>query len=464
MQFRLFRHTIIPTLLTAMCAVPATTPCRAQRIPGKKVPAPPSRQAAEQIVRNTLNGMNSFGWDDKNHGIFINWRRPDPSQVQCRPGKCDAADNPTRHDPLNDVRTLQSLYWYKSRHPEDTTYDAAIDRLIPGTRARYANTTLNKGYLYPVFLRLAQYATTPEDRKLWQQTLVHWAEGQYQRIDPALGVQHNRQGNCDCGANTIYLDDAYRVGFEVENGAALIHAGTVAHHPEWVKAGYRELRTAYDQAYSQEYHLFGRIYVIADHKYGKGLLWDTQATPNDASEEADLILRAALVATDPVMREFLLTLVKQMLDALRSLPLHDRVHGGFTSAFYIADHFDGHKKGTVRASGREARQLSLLGTLDLANKTMSPHNQWADIEDEELVMALHTVDDPVPGMRLPDTIPAPAPFLHGYPESTGGYMYSLTLNFQLIQHEQGPENWISAEACNLALIGLQQWLTPAQPD
>jgi len=416
----------------------------------------PLRSEAEEIVRNTLNGMNSYGWDVTRKGILINWRRPDPSQVQCHPGKCEPADATQRHDALNDVRTLQSLYWYKARNPQDHAYDTAIARLAPSVHDRYDHTQLAKGYLYPVLLRLSEYADTPAERAGWAATMQGWAAGQVKHIDPAAGVQHRPQGNCDCGAKTIYLDDAYRVGAEVENGAALIHAGSVFNKPEWVAAGYREVHVAYEQAFSKEYHVFGRVYVFSDKKYGKNLLWDTQAEPNDVSEEADLLLRAGLVVKDHEMQQFLLNLVGEMLNALRTLPFHDKVHGGFVSAIYVADQYDGHKKGEVRASGREARQLSLLGTLALANRSLKPLNQWADLEAEMLRMTLHSIDDPQPGMRLPDTVEPPAPIVNGYPASTGGYMYQITPDFKLVQHPDGAEDWISAEADNLVLIGLHE--------
>jgi hypothetical protein len=456
-----FSNTAALTLLliiffASIAHLPAQSPAPVRITPTKSTTA---EQVAEQIVRNTLNAENSYGWDTKYKGILINWRRPDPAQVQCSPGKCDAAGATTRHDPLNDVRTLQNLYWYKQRHPEDHSYDAAIARLLPTTRDRWGHSTLAKGYVYPVLLRLALYADSETERNAWATTLQGWAAANYKRLDPVMGVQHNRQGNCDCHAETIFLDDAYRVSAQVENGAALVDAGTRFNHPEWVAAGYREVKVVYSQAFSQEYHVFGRIYVISDAKYGKNMLWDTQATPWDVSEEVDLLLRAGLIVKDPEIHKFFLDLASQMLTAMRDLPFHDKVHGGFFGSFLIADGHDKQRKGEIQNSGREARQLSLLGTFSLANLTLTPRNQWADLEAEEYQMVTHDNNNAAqPGMHLPDTVAAPAPLVNGYPASTGGYMYELTPEFALVPHRQGTEDWISAEASNLALIGLQEWL------
>jgi len=450
----LFTLPAAAVLLHAQSKTPVT-PAPTKIVASKLTSA---EQLAEATVRNTLNAESSYGWDPTYKGILINWRRPDPTQVQCSPGKCDKAGATTRHDPLNDVRTLQNLYWYKYRHPEDHTYDMAIARLLPTTRDRWAHSTVAKGYVYPVLLRLSLYADTDTERAAWSATLQNWAAAQFKRLDPVTGVQHNRQGNCDCHEKTIFLDDAYRVSAQVENGAALVDAGTRFNHPEWIAAGYREVKVVYEQAFSQEYHVFGRIYVFSDAKYGKNLLWDTQVTPWDVSEEVDLLLRAGLIVKDPEIRKFFLDLSTQMLNAMRALPFHDKVHGGFFGSFLIADSPNGQKKGEIQNSGREARQLTLIGTFSLANLALTPRNQWADLEAEQYRMVTHDINEPSPGMHLPDTVAAPAPLVNGYPASTGGYMYELTPEFGLVQHPQGVEDWISAEASNLALIGLQEWL------
>ena len=328
-------------------------------------------------------------------------------------------------------------------------------------KARWGHSHLEKGWVYYILLRLWQFTDDPKDKSYWEDDVKGWAEAQAKHIDPVAGIQHSQNlGNCDCGANTIRLGDAYRVDHAVESGAALVDAGSRFDRPDWVQAGLREVETAYRQTFSQKYHLFGRIYLFKDAKYGENKVWDAQARMGENSEEADALIRAGGVAKDPKIREFFWRTASQMLTTLRDLPIHDKEHGGFFNSFYTADNYNGKEAGTISGTDKESRQLSILGTYAIANRVMSPKNQWPDMEAEMLRVVTGSMPGPTaPGMFMPDT----GKFnkvVNGYPGNVAGYTYHLNGDFSLYMGKTpGGENWVSNEANSLALLGLEEYVS-----
>lgn len=416
---------------------------------------PPIDPIIDEIIKSTLDGINSYGWDPVNNGIYINWNRSDPNKINCDgSGLCDARGSATRHDSQNDIRALQHMYWYKWRHPGDTSQNAAIARLLPSVKSKYGTTSSPKGWMYYVLLRLRDYTDNPSDVAYWENVIASWAQKQYNSIDPVLGVQHDKNmGNCDCGSNTIYLDDAYRVDRQVELGAALVDAGTRFNHPEWVTAGHKQVMTVYNQTFSIVYNLFPRIYVIKDATYGNNKVWDTQAKIGEVSEEIDALVRAAAVTTNSTIKNDFMSISKKMLNAFRTQPIHDTINGGYYSKMYVGINYDGEPGGKI-SSDKEMRQGSLLGTLHIANAAFSPASQWADLEAEMLRVNTKTLSDNPKGMFLPNI--AGNGTLNGYPKSLAGYTFHMNADWSLY----GIENWVSNESNSLALLGLQQVLTP----
>ena len=100
-------------LLAVMGTAAAQAPGPARPVAGAWVK--PTTAQIDRMIVEVLDGANSYGWDDTHKGILINWRRDDPTQVQCNSKRCDTPDKPTRHDPINDVRLLQHMYWYSTK-------------------------------------------------------------------------------------------------------------------------------------------------------------------------------------------------------------------------------------------------------------------------------------------------------------------------------------------------------------
>ncbi len=386
----------------------------------------------DKMVLQTLTDESTNGWDPHSRGVFINWRRDDTTKVNCSASSCDTRAHSTRHDPQTDLRYLENMYWYTFRHPGDTSQDQSIARILPAMKSEWGNTTLDKGWIYYLLLRLVQYS---RDTAYWTHTIQHWAAAQYSTLDPVLGLHHGVTETV-AGPGSIRLQDAYRVDHDLEIGTALVDAGTRFHHPEWVAAGKREVDAVIQQSFSPTYHLFNRIYLIADPRYGSHRVYDSQARMGEEGEELEALVRTGVYTRNSAY----LSLAKQMLDALQSLPIHDRTHGGFYFKIYLGD-FQGYRAGEVDTTMRETRQLHVLAALHLANLALG--NRWAALETEMI-----------------QSVTTPGRFF--LPGSVAGFPYRLLPSFALYPcphcSPQPTENWVTSEADGIALETLQTLL------
>jgi len=433
----------------------------------------PTATQVDQLVSGILTGQNSYGWDPKYTGILINWRQDIPTQVNCGGANvCDTQPNSTRHDSINDIRDLQHLYWYEYRHPGDATFVPAINGIEATTRSEWGTSSLDKGWVYGIMLRLSQYGSTAAERAYWQNVITkYWAPTNYADLDPTYHVQINvNAANCDCGGDTIYLAQSYRVPYALEVGADLIDAGARYNHPEWIAAGYLSVQTIVNQVFVPAYGLTGRIFLIQDPNYpNQNYLWDTESQPQDDSEMAEALVRAAsivgtsnLVNNASTISTYLYGVANQILTKMNAAPgLHDTTNGGYMESFYVAKNFDGTAAGTVANSYKEGRQLSLLGTAHLYD-SFTNTTAFSSIESE-LLRLNYAPDTPSvtgsDGMLLPNTVKGTPPTVNGYPANTMGDTFEEYPNFGLYYSSGVYQNWISAEQNNLAMLGMQEWLS-----
>jgi hypothetical protein len=428
---------------------------------------------ADRIAFETLVGISSYGWDPKNKGIYINWHRQFTNRINNDSGGAfDPRDSVTRHDSQNDIRALQHYYWFKSLHNNTPYFDRAIARLLPTVKSKFTHPSSIKGLMYFVLQRLKQFTDNPSDVKFWDDAIQYWANNVYQTIDPTEGVFYEtNMGNCDCGSSTIYLDKAYRVDQQVESGAALVHAGTIYNKPEWVSAGYKQVLTAYNHAFVENYGLFGRIYLMGNSGYKKNndgsktnydysaysnKVWDGQTKMGEVSEEIDALLRSADVATDPVIKAKFFEIASKMMDALRTQPIHDKTRGGYYMCMYVANDVDGNKSGTISSSQKEMRQASLLGTFNIANRII-PGNNWQNLEKEMYWLLVNSFSESPKGMYLPNVEVNPTETYNDYRKTLAGYSYRLASDWNIYPGKVA-ENWVSNESNSLALLGLLEFI------
>ncbi|MCL2649627.1 MAG: T9SS type A sorting domain-containing protein [Candidatus Azobacteroides sp.] len=436
---------------------------------------------ADMVALETMQGIAGYGWDPINRGIYINWHRQYANRINCASGGTwEERNTSTRHDSQNDVRALQHFYWFKALHDNTPYFDYAIKRILPIVKAKYAKPSNYKGWMYFVLLRLRDYTDNPKDLDFWNNSLLYWGNLVYNMIDPETGiyVMYNL-GNCDCDLKTVYLDKAYRVDHQVESGAALVHAGTIFNKPEWIAAGYRQVKVAYEQSFVEKYGLFGRIYLFGNSGYTldaagnktavsfpqfTNKLWDAQAMLGETSEEMDALIRAAEVTTDPEIKAFFEMIVSKMLTGLETCAIHDKKYGGFYQKFGLADSGDGTKEGFLGDSKKEMRQASLLGTYNLANRKLGPN--WYAMEKEMYDLLTTSNENPIGkrGMLMPDVVPEVSyneqDTINAYPKTMMGYNYELANDWSLFKGGNTVlENWVSNESNSLVLLGFFEYLT-----
>jgi hypothetical protein len=379
------------------------------------------------MVKQILDDMNAHSWDDQHQTTLINWRKSDVAQVNCGPNACDPRGHSTRQDGTNDLRLLENMYWYRSTHPGDTSMDAYITRILPTVQREWGHTLLNKGWVYFTLMHMGDVS---HDTAYWNNAMLGWAASEYKLIDPQLGVQHGPV-DTTAGSDKQLLQDGYRVDHALETGLALVDAGTRFQHPEWIAAGRRDVKVVIQQAYDTHYHLFGRLYLINDPKFGSHKLLDTQARMGETGQELEALIRAGVYTHTPAY----LSLAKEILDGLETSPLRDPNNGGFYFKIFLGPYMK-HETGYVDKSIKETRQLHVLIAVALANKVFN--NRWSDLEQSLITVAQQ---------RL--FLPAPVP----------GFSYRVLPSGQEFPCKScvapHSEDWVTSEADNIALLALQ---------
>ncbi len=359
----------------------------------------------DMMVKQTLDDINQYGYGSVGKygtGIYINWYRDNPTSQQNK-----------GHDGQNDIRAYENMVWYQARHPSDTTMKASIARLQPMVYAEWATTanskgsTDPKGWIYFLFQRLAQY----DDNTIWTNTMKHWAEYIAKKVDPNVGVAHAAVIK-STGDNAPKCDDGYRVDQSLENGLALIDAGTRFNRPDWTQIGTQEVDTVTKQTFVTKYNLFARIYC-------QGKIWDWEAKGGEIGQETDALLKVGFYTHNNAY----LDLAKKILDAAAdpNVGLRDTTGDGIHFKLML-------DSGKVDNSRKEMRQLHILQSVHEANAIFN--NRYADFEKSLITVTKKSF----------------------FPGPVAGWMYEVTPDYQLYK---GTENWISTEASAIAMESIQ---------
>src|SRR5271165_110330 len=98
-------------------------------------------------------------------GLWINYRYgTHPLQTNFKgSGDTDGPDDKPRHDVLTDQRYMHNLLLYKHLHPQDTRFDADLDRFRKIIRLEFEGSKNERGWMYDEFIdmyRLSASDTT----------------------------------------------------------------------------------------------------------------------------------------------------------------------------------------------------------------------------------------------------------------------------------------------------------------
>src|SRR6266487_65489 len=183
----------------------------------------------QSIEVDLLTNIKDNGFDGSGPGgLWVNWRYgTQPLQTNINgTGEPDGVSvSPPRHDELTDLRYIHNLWSYKRQNPRDTRFDGEIARYTLIIKSEFAHAHNERGWLYDEAIALYQ--------------LTH--DSFYRDMAISLASSYARAYNARVGSifqtSVDHPHGSYRVDMVLEEGCALIQAGTFFQRPEWQQIG-----------------------------------------------------------------------------------------------------------------------------------------------------------------------------------------------------------------------------------
>ncbi len=408
--------------------------------------------SAGTVILAMLQNIKANGFDDNPGvngglgGLWINWRYgTTPLQVNFNgSGQPDGPGvNPPRHDPLTDLRYLHNLWLYKNQHPGDNQFDGEIARYSLIVKHEYTPDSQglvsdDHGWVYDELIAIADLSHDPAYQQAAFGMATYYATALYHP-----------------GAGTIYKVESdhpnghYRVDLALEAGCALIQAGTLDHHPDWVADGRKTVAFVYAHAYVPTYHVL--LFQMDDVLNGDGSVNADEAIDRvpyqhtrieggsvkmgEVAQEALSLLHVYLVTKDQSFLDRATDLLGAFTDQNDPLGMWDTPHQGYFAAAIFPGPDAAHA-GTprVQANAKESgRQFQMIEAFHLAD--VLAHGRFQATEGALLTVALSK----------------------GYFAPGHGVLYETTADWQplAIKHSSARQDWVTTEAMGIMLEGLQ---------
>ena len=352
------------------------------------------------IEQSILSNMKQNGFDNSSSingglgGLWINWRYgTKPLQTNFNgSGKPDGSKvKPPRHDNFDDLRYLHALWLYKSQNPTDTQYNSEITKYTPIVKHEFASTNDLRGWIFDQQL-MDLYQLSGD--VFFKNTAMGLAASYAKAINPKVGIIYQ--------TNSAHPHGFYRPADAVEEGCALIQAGTLFNQPQWVQLGQGMINFLYSHAYITQYHAFSD--ELDNVLLSNGKVNPTETFYTDSSGKytvsgdymkigntAQIIISLLHTYQDTKNTDFL----NKASDLLNSLSLPANPLGMWDTTYlgyYFQLQFSG--KGpqqpgtfTIDTQEKEAgRQVEMLWAFHLANQLTK--NQYANMETLMQTVAL----------------------------------------------------------------------------
>jgi hypothetical protein len=415
--------------------------------PGRRVrPSPKITALALDVEQSLLDNIMQNGFDNSSQingglgGLWLNWQYgTNPLQTNFNgSGQPDGPGiQPPRHDPLTDLRYLHSLWLYKSQNPADTQYDSEIARYTPIVQYEFASTGNERGWLFDEeFMDLYQISKDPFYLNTALSLVSHYSKD-IKNSKPNVGIIYQ--------TNSAHPYGYYRPDFAIEQGCALIIAGTQQRNSLWVQQGKTDLAFVYNHAYIAQYHAF-------PDQLDQVLLPGGKVNPAetfylDSSKDGSLmkagssaqIIIALLHAYQATKTIGLLNDALDLLNA-RSLPVADNALSSLWDPTYLGYDQQIQFTGTgpkspgnlaLNTNKKEAgRQISMLWALHLAN-----------LLTNQRYSALVTLEQQMQTVALTDA----------YYAAGHGVLYEVSLQWTPVTVNNVPETWVTTEAMGIEL-------------
>ncbi len=405
--------------------------------PGNSTPGPGNstlKNVEVSILDNIM--QNGFNPHTPGGGLWVNWRYgTTPLQTNIN-GSGTVGGMGMDHDRLTDIRYLHNLWLYTQQNPNDKRYESEIARYTPIVKAEFAGTVDQRGWLFDEeFLDLYNLSHD----SFYRDTAIGMAAGYAKAIDPAVGIIYKK--------NAQHPQGYYRPSDDLEAACAMIMAGTLFHHPEWVQQGQAMLNFLYAHAYIPTYHTFAdqmdqvltpdggvnpsEVFFVGPFKYYT-IRGDSLRMGNINQMIISLLHTYQITHTSDYLAR-----AEDLLDPLslpaNSLGMWDTTHLGYYSAVTFKGSTP-QQPGSIKVSkgNKEAgRQVLMLWAYHLADQFTS--NRYQKMEQLMLKVALNDV----------------------YYAPGHGVMYEVRSDWSLLTFpNQTPANVVTTEAMGCELESL----------
>jgi hypothetical protein len=415
---------------------------------------PPSGgdSSSDAVIVAMLQNIKANGFDHNSGinggmgGLWINWRYgTSPLQVNFQSsGQIDGSSvNSPRHDPLTDLRYLHNLWLYKTQHPGDKQFDGEIARYSAIVKHEYAPDSQglvhdDHGWVYDELIAIADLSRDAAYQQAAFGMAAYYATTLY---DARVGTIYKTESD--------HPNGHYRVDLALEAGCALIQAGTLDNHPDWVADGRKTVAFVYSHAYVPAYHvlLFQMDNVLnasgsvnADEAIDRVPYQHTKieggsVKMGEVAQEALSLLHVYLITKDQSFLDHATDLLGAFTDQNDPLGMWDTQHQGYFAAAVFPGSDAAHA-GTpkVQTKAKESgRQFQMLEAFHLADALA--HGRFQMTENALFDVAL----------------------TKGYYAPGHGVLYETTANWQplAIKHSSAHQDWVTTEAMGIMLEGLQ---------
>lgn len=414
------------------------TPTRISAVQGQSL-------SVDAVVQEVLQNIQTNGFNSNpaiNNGLgglWINWRYgTNPLQTNMQGnGTPDSPSLPQpRHDRLTDLRYIHTLWMYKTQHPSDHQFDNDITRYTAIVRADFASATDQRGWVYDEFIDLYRLSHDEFYHQAADSEAHYFAERLYK---PALGTMYF--------TNTQYPAGYYRVDLMLEDGCALVEAGTTEGNAQWVAEGKSTIQFVFAHAYLPQYHvlLFQMSDVVRPDgtanpsesifkgTYGHETIRGGQVKLGETAQEALALLHVYTIAHDPTYLSKATDLLDPLTADNNSFHLWDDQQLGYYGgiAFPGSSASDPGVPQLITKSKESGRQLQMLETFHVANTLTG--NRYQKMEQLMLQVTVQK-----------------AFYAPGH-----GFLYEETADWQPPLLKNGQQaDWVTTEAMGVALEGL----------
>ncbi len=412
---------------------------------------------AESIVVDVLQNMETNGFDaqanDGLGGLWLNWRySTEPLQTNFDDaGNSNGSLVPPQQDRLADLRYVQNLWVYKTRHPEDTQFDGELMKYTQIVKAEFSGHPDERGWVFDMLIDLYHLSHD----SFYNQTAK--AEAMY--LDTAhfhrsLGAYYQTSHSHPRGY--------YPVDEALEASSALLQAGSLFHHKQWTKDGKTILAFVEQHAFLSHYHVFASY--MDNVLLPNGKLNPTETFFRGTDQDGQLInggrvtvglagqeILSLLDAYNGTNDETLFNKAKELLAPFRAQPnalgLWDTHHLGY----YAALTFPG-------------KTIAHPGTPVLSKKTKQGGQQLLMLEAFQMADTLTGGQYTTMVLAMEKVAVNKAFYATGH-----GYLDQGTANWKPLVLQTGDnagetEDWVTTEAMGIALEALQSLPVPASDD